>query len=53
MEKVATQYRYRGPLGLLADMGLHIWDLQHLAVNGVYLGLLSISIDDVVVGMGL
>ena len=38
---------------VVADMGLQIWDVLSCAVNGVYLGLLSISIDAVVVGMGL
>ena len=38
---------------VVADMGLQIWDLLSCAVNGVYVGLLSISIEVIVVGMGL
>ena len=40
-------------MAVVADMGLQIRDLLSCAVNGVYLGLLSISIDDVVVGIEL
>ena len=38
---------------VVAGTGFQIWDLLPCAANGVYVGLLSTSIDDVVIGMGL